>query len=499
MKKVIFTFLSFFLFLGLNAQVDRENVLVEIGTGAWCFYCPGSAMGADDLHENGDPVAIIEYHNGDPFATNESNARNSYYNITGYPTAWFDGSYNKVVGGSNTNTMYPQYKPIVDVRMTMQTDFTLEIYGEPNGDDYDIVVRVNHVGDYSGGNLKVRLAVTESHIPYNWFSMTEMNFACRDMVPDQNGTSVDFSNDDQVDVELSFTFDDSWDADECEVIAFLQDDNNKEVLHSAHVMLNDMEPPAPTFQAGFYADETDYCEPPAVAHFHSDCIGNPTSWSWTFEGGIPGTSLDENPVITYLEEGSYDVQLIISDGSDWDTLLMEKYISVHGLPEVYWNDVEDLCNEDWDPYELTQGMPEGGEYTGDFVSEGKYFHPTEAGVGQHQVTYTYTDEFGCSNSENYTLNVVNCVGIGEQDAVSLELFPNPTSGVFTINLSAAQFNNADLRVMDALGKEVFSQRGLSVSGTYNVQVDLSSQPQGIYFVTVSGENQHVTKKIFVRH
>jgi PKD repeat protein len=499
MKRLVFTILTSFLFFSLAAQVDRETVLLEIGTGGWCFYCPGAAMGADDLHANGDPVAIIEYHNGDPFATTESNARNSYYSITGYPTAWFDGSYNSVVGGSNTQSMYGSYKPIVDARMLIQTDFTVEIYGENTGNNYDLTVKVNHVGDYSGGNLKVRVAVTESHIPYTWFGMTEMNFVCRDMVPTETGTDVDFSSSDEQTVEVSFTFDDSWDAEECEIVAFLQDDSGKEVLHSAHVMLNDLEPPAPTFLAGFYADQTDYCETPAVAHFYSDCIGDPTSWNWTFEGGIPETSLDENPVITYLDEGSYDVTLIVSDGMNWDTMSMEKYIGVHGLPDVDWDEVEDICNEDWDPYMLTQGQPEGGVYSGEYVTEGMYFHPTEAGVGQHEVTYTYTDEFGCINSASEMLNVVNCVGVGENEALSLDLFPNPTSGVFTINLNAQQFNNADLKVMDALGKEVFVENGLNVNGTYSTRVDLSAQPQGIYFVVVSGEGQNITKKIFVRH
>lgn len=253
-----------------------------------------------------------------------------------------------------------------------------------------------------------------------------------------------------------------------------------------------------SFAAGFYAEPTDACETPAVIDFYSDCIGDPTSWSWSFDGGIPETSLDENPTITYLEEGSYDVTLIVSDGIEWDTLAIEKYIGVHGLPEVYWNDVEDLCNEDWDPYELTQGQPEGGVYSGDFVSDGMYFHPTEAGAGEHEVTYTYTDEFGCENSENYMLNVVNCVGIEEKEAFTLELFPNPTSGIFTINLSAKEFSNADLKVMDAMGKEVFNQT-VNVNGTYSTRVDLSSQPQGVYFVVVSGEKQNLSRKIFVRH
>jgi PKD repeat protein len=499
MKKLVFTLLVTFLFFGLNAQVDRETVLLEIGTGGWCVFCPGAAMGADDLHANGDPVAIIEYHNGDPFATTESNARNQqYYGIGGYPTAWFDGKYNTYEGGNANNSLYSAYLPIVNARMGIQTDFTLEIYGSNTGDNYNIVVKVNKVGSYSGTNLKVRFAVTESDIQYAWQNQTEMNFVCRDMVPDQNGTAIDFSSGDEQEVELSFTFNNTWNAEECELIAFLQDDDNKVVQHSAHVMLNDLEDPEPTFVAGFYAEETGYCETPAVAYFHSDCIGTPTSYSWTFEGGLPATSLVQNPVITYLEEGSYDVRLIVSNGSEWDTLLMEKYINVDGLPVVSWEEVPEQCNESWGPYMLTEGQPEGGVYSGEHVMDG-YFNPQGLEAGSYPVTYTYMNEAGCEASEDYNIEVVNCVGIGEKEAVSMEVYPNPTSGLIHLTLSAEQFNNADISVIDAVGKEVYRKSGLNVNGSLTTDIDLSSQPQGIYFVTVKGDSQRISQKIFVRH
>ncbi|HSG67425.1 MAG TPA: hypothetical protein VK994_01865, partial [Bacteroidales bacterium] len=82
MKKFVSTL--FLLLAGISfifAQtIQRDKVVVEIGTGTWCPYCPGSAMGADDLIANGHDVAIIENHNGDDYTTAASNARNSYYN-----------------------------------------------------------------------------------------------------------------------------------------------------------------------------------------------------------------------------------------------------------------------------------------------------------------------------------------------------------------------------------------------------------------------------------
>lgn len=501
MKNLIFTLFAIFLFGSLVAQVDRELVLLEIGTGTWCTYCPGAAMGADDLHENGDPVAISENHNGDPFTTPDSDARNSYYGIGGYPTAYFDGSYNSYVGGSSSQSMYSNYLPIVTARMGIQTSFTVEIGGEnTSGDDYEITVRVDKVGEYDNSDLTVRFTLTESHIPYNWLGQSEVNFVNRLMEPDHNGVDIELVDEgDYEELTFSFTFDNTWDFDNCELVAFVQDDATKEVLHCNKVMMDELEEAEPTFAAGFYADETDLCEPPGVVHFYSDCIGNPIMWNWSFPGGTPETSLEEDPVVVYFNEGAYDVQLIISNGVEWDTLGLEKYITIHGLPEVSWDDVDEICEQSWEPYELTEGNPEGGVYIGEYITEGMYFHPSEAGVGMHDITYEYTDPYGCVSSELYTVEVVNCVGIGENEAVGLELFPNPSSGIINVTLTADKFEHADIQVMDALGKIVYTLEGINVQGTNTVQIDLSDEPQGLYFVSVNGEGQRITKKIFVRH
>ena len=123
MKKVLLTIMIIAFTAGLFAQqVDRERVIVEIATGTWCGYCPGAAMGADDLVANGHDVAIIEYHNGDAYANTASNARNSYYAVSGYPTAHFDGVLD-VVGGSATSSMYGSYLPLYNQRIVIPCNY----------------------------------------------------------------------------------------------------------------------------------------------------------------------------------------------------------------------------------------------------------------------------------------------------------------------------------------------------------------------------------------
>jgi hypothetical protein len=66
-----------------------------------------------------------------------------------------------------------------------------------------------------------------------------------------------------------------------------------------------------------------------------------------------------------------------------------------------------------------------------------------------------------------------------------------------INLNAVDFNNATVRVVDALGKEVYKENNVNINGTYSTQVNLSQNPQGVYFVVVSGNSKMYTKKVML--
>ena len=69
-------------------------------------------------------------------------------------------------------------------------------------------------------------------------------------------------------------------------------------------------------------------------HFMDMSTGNPTTWSWTFEGGTPATSNEQNPVVTYDKAGSYAVTLTVSNGSTTATTTREAYVNVSGEAPV---------------------------------------------------------------------------------------------------------------------------------------------------------------------
>lgn len=60
----------------------------------------------------------------------------------------------------------------------------------------------------------------------------------------------------------------------------------------------------------------------------TDLTSGSTSWNWTFEGGTPATSTDQNPTVVYNTPGVYDVELEASDGIANGTLSISDMITV---------------------------------------------------------------------------------------------------------------------------------------------------------------------------
>lgn len=301
-------------------------VVLEIGTGTWCQYCPGAAMGADDLIANGHNVAVVEYHNGDSYTNAASDARNNYYNLTGYPTANFDGTLTEV-GGSHTVSMYPNYLPLVEARNAVLSSFTVGITGTSTGNDYNVTINVNKVADYAGTNLVVHLVLTESDIPQSWQGMTELNFVERLMAPDHNGTPISFSSGNFQFINLTFTKDPAWIAANCELIAFIQDNTTKEILQGSKVPLTAMPVPLPV---NFTASQTTFCGPETITF--TDQSTGATNWNWVFPGGNPATSTLQNPTVTYPTPGDYDVTLTAWNSSQGNKVVKSNFIHVTAAP-----------------------------------------------------------------------------------------------------------------------------------------------------------------------
>lgn len=68
-------------------------------------------------------------------------------------------------------------------------------------------------------------------------------------------------------------------------------------------------------------------------HFKDLSVGA-NSWEWTFVGGEPGTSSEQNPVVTYNKAGEYAVTLSVGDGEGSASITREAYVKVVGQAPI---------------------------------------------------------------------------------------------------------------------------------------------------------------------
>ena len=111
---------------------------------------------------------------------------------------------------------------------------------------------------------------------------------------------------------------------------------------------------------------------------------------------------------------------------------------------------------------------------------------------------TVVNGFGCTATDDVLVEVETCVGTNEADwASELQLFPNPTSGYVTLQLSLANAAEVRVEVLNALGQVVQTQH-FGDANELSQQFELSNLAQGTYFfrVTVGGET--TTRRVLLQ-
>ena len=123
---------------------------------------------------------------------------------------------------------------------------------------------------------------------------------------------------------------------------------------------------------------------------------------------------------------------------------------------------------------------------------GQTFTPTVNGTYTVIVTVS-----GCTSAVSNTITMSN-VGISELSAEqSLELYPNPNDGVFTVSFVANSKSNYKLEVVNALGQLVYKQSIKDVSGTYSQKIDITTYGKGVYLLLLVDDKNQTVKKVLV--
>ncbi len=144
--------------------------------------------------------------------------------------------------------------------------------------------------------------------------------------------------------------------------------------------------------ADFSANITEGCVPFTV-NFSDQSTGGPTSWSWSFPGGTPSSSSQQNPTVTYQTKGEYNVTLTASNAAGSNSVTKFSFILAKDKPEALFDELVDEnivsfinLSTDGDTYYWEFG---DGEFSND--ENPIHVYPTD---GNYQVVLTVTNECG---------------------------------------------------------------------------------------------------------
>ena len=102
-----------------------------------------------------------------------------------------------------------------------------------------------------------------------------------------------------------------------------------------------------------------------------------------------------------------------------------------------------------------------------------------------QVVYTYWPK--CINST---------VGVEDQSIESLmKIYPNPSSGIFNIDLNGKLVENVKVKVYDAMGKAIYESQS---SNTSMIEIDLSNNASGVYMLNMEIDGVIYSRRLVIQ-
>ena len=263
--------------------------------------------------------------------------------------------------------------------------------------------------------------------------------------------------------------------------------------------------------AGFIANPFEVCEGSQV-QFNDLSTGNITSWDWSFSGGDPATSSEQNPVVTYGTTGQYDVSLTVSDGTNSDETLKSNYIKVAYEPEIpELPDGPTVINTSISLvafYETT--APNANDYIWELTPDSAamvfatdtttkikvMFVPSFSG----EVILKVKSANVCGESDfcEPLIISVNLTGVENQLSHNLNIYPNPVQTSFTIQCPGSHLNSTKNILLYDIYGQVVKEINFPANAK-NQTVDVRDLTKGVYLIKVEAASISLgSGKVFVK-
>ena len=243
--------------------------------------------------------------------------------------------------------------------------------------------------------------------------------------------------------------------------------------------------------AQFSISNNNFCEGSSL-NFTDESTGNPVSWNWTFPGGSPGTSTEQNPSnIFYSFPGDYNVTLTVSNGTSTSTRTNLSYIHVKG-PAVN-------LGIDTTVYASSSILLDAGnpgctyQWSTGATTQTIVVDSNGVGLGPHAWSVTVSDGQGCSGNDEKIITFSTTAGIEETNIINpVTIYPNPSKGKIHL---IAQGPVKKYRLLSVIGVLVVSKE----TDRHNIteEIDFTGLPKGFYFLEIWIDSRTIIKKLIL--
>ncbi len=246
MKKFIelLFMLTVFVIISSTAysQTTTRAVFFEGFTSSTCAPCAAqNPYMAAYLLQKGDTIVSVKYHVGWPspgndpmylYNTTQNYDRRYYYGVNSVPYTRIDGLYF-LQSYSNYSTL--DY--YVNTRRAVATPIALSVVDERiPGDSMKVTITITNLSTLPAGNYYLRVMALENRVKYvsppGTNGETTFPHVFRKSYPTSQGTSHSLTSGTYTYI-FKYKLESVWSANEMHTIAFIQEDNSKEIFNVA--------------------------------------------------------------------------------------------------------------------------------------------------------------------------------------------------------------------------------------------------------------------------
>lgn len=234
---------------------------------------------------------------------------------------------------------------------------------------------------------------------------------------------------------------------------------------------------------------------PATISFTDLSTNAPTSWAWSFPGGEPASSTEQNPVVTYSTPGSWSATLIASNAFGHDTITIPVAVTASEPPSSSFD-----YSVTADTVQFTSNAVGASTLLWVFGDGAISIEPDPTHVYGVSGEFTVFLIAGNSCGTDTSSQVVNVVVTSTETLPGqewLRVFPNPNSGFFTLDVKAAPSPELNIKLFDIPGRQLLNKEVDFRAGSAVETFTVSDLPAGTYILQLQTGNKMVQRKIIV--